>query len=71
MPHKLYCGDEFVEECKKLKEKFTVGTPGCYYPEVATDAGQGEKAVPIDGLPYFIDTTWTIIKEQKELNLPD
>jgi hypothetical protein len=38
---------------------------------VATDAGQGAKAVPIDGLPYFIDTTWSIIKDQKELNLPD
>ena len=38
---------------------------------MASNAGQGAKAVPIDGLSYFIDTTWTIIKDQKELNLPD
>lgn len=71
MPHKLYCENEFVEKCNELKERFTVGSENCYYPEVAKDAGHGSKAVPIDGLPYFIDTTWTIIKEQKELNLPD
>ena len=58
LPHKLYCENEFLEECKELKKKFTVGAENCYFPEVASDAGQGAKAVPIDGLPYFIETTW-------------
>lgn len=71
MPHKLYCEDQFVEKCKELKEKFTAGSENNFFPEIASDAGQGAKAVPIDGLSYFIDTTWAIIKDQKELNLPD
>jgi hypothetical protein len=54
-----------------LKERFTVGSENCFYPQIATDAGNGSKAVPVDGLSYFIDTTWDIIKHQKELNLPD
>ena len=54
-----------------MKERFTVGHEKCFYPEIATDAGNGAKAVPIDGLSYFIDTTWDVIKNQKELNLPD
>ena len=27
--------------------------------------------MPIDGLSIFIDSTWDVIKNQKELNLPD
>lgn len=30
-----------------------------------------EKNVPIDGLSIFIDQTWQVIRDQKELNLPD
>jgi hypothetical protein len=62
MPHKLYCEDKFVEECKVLKQRFTVGSDNCFYPEVQNNASQGAKAVPIDGLSYFIETTWEIIK---------
>jgi hypothetical protein len=71
LPHKIYCEQQFADECKILKERFTVGHEKCFYPQIATDAGNGAKAVPIDGLTYFIDTTWDVIKNQKELNLPD
>lgn len=30
-----------------------------------------DSKVPIDGLALFIDKTWEIIRNQKELNLPD
>ena len=30
-----------------------------------------QKNIPIDGLPIFIERSWAIIRNQKELNLPD
>lgn len=29
-----------------------------------------KKSIPIDGLPCFIENIWTLIKDQKDLNLP-
>jgi len=38
---------------------------------IPKNADSGGKAVPIDGLSIFIDSTWDVIKNNKELNLPD
>ena len=26
--------------------------------------------MPLDGMPFFVERTWGVIREQKELNLP-
>jgi hypothetical protein len=33
-----------------------------FYPIIPKNADAGGKAVPMDGLSYFIDTTWDVIK---------
>ena len=65
MPHKHYEEAKFFEECKKLKARFTPEIENTLFPSAES------KNVPIDGLPTFIHETWDIIKDQKELNLPD
>lgn len=30
-----------------------------------------QKNIPIDGMPIFIEQSWAVIRNQKELNLPD
>lgn len=55
----------------KLKGRFNVDAKDTFYPAIPQNADSGGKAVPIDGLSIFIDSTWDVIKNQKELNLPD
>ena len=71
MPHKVFCAEQFEQDAMKLKGRFNVNSQDSLYPEIPQNADSGGKAVPIDGLSIFIDSTWDVIKNQKELNLPD
>jgi len=65
LPHKNYEEEKFVEGCEKLRARFDIENPDTLYPK------NSEKNIPIDGLSVFIDQTWEVIRNQKELNLPD
>ena len=65
LPHKIHEEEKFFEECKKFKDRFNSDH------EKSVFQKDGIKNTPIDGLPAFIKSTWDIIKDQKELNLPD
>ena len=65
MPHKIFQPDDFVTKANELKGRFSVSSPETLF--LTTD---NEQNVPIDGLPVFVDQTWGVIREQKELNLP-
>ena len=68
IPHKIYEEERFYEKTKELKERFVDGSPNSVY----LDRKEGEDTnVPIDGLSVYIDQTWDVIRNQKELNLPD
>jgi len=65
LPHKQFEEEKFYESCKQLKGRFSTSASDTLFPS------HEAKNVPIDGLPMFIDKTWCIIRDQKELNLPD
>ena len=64
LPHKVYQADEFKKEGEKLRQRFQVGDEFTIFPT------SDPQNVPIDGLPRFIESIWTCIRERKELNLP-
>ena len=66
MPHKIFEEDRFYEKAKQLRERFEIDAPDTLF---LPDAEQ--KNVPMDGMPIFIERNWAIIRNQKELNLPD
>ena len=63
LPHKLYEEEKFIKEVKELSLRFDVGSKNTLFPSVES------KNIPMDGLPIFLETCWTRIREQKELNL--
>jgi len=65
MPHKIFQPEEFVTKANELKARFSQTATDTLY--LQSDADQN---IPIDGLPVFIDQTWAVIRQQKELNLP-
>lgn len=65
MPHKKYQPEKFKEKCIELKGRFSRDANNSLFPK------SDSKPVPIDGLPVYIDSTWNVIKNDKELNLPD
>ncbi len=65
LPHKQFCEEKFVENCKLLRNRFSVQATDTLFPSTL------DKNIPMDGLSCFIDKTWEKIKTQKELNLPD
>jgi len=64
LPHKEFMPKEFEEECGQLKARFRRDAPDSLFPPT------GEKNIPMDGFPYFVEDTWGVIRENKELNLP-
>jgi hypothetical protein len=66
MPHKIFEEQKFYDKAKELRNRFEVKNPNTLF---LSDAEQ--KNIPIDGMPIFIERSWTIIRNQKELNLPD
>jgi hypothetical protein len=66
LPHKVYAEQGFIEKVKELKDRMTVGSADSLFLQ---DSEQ--KQVPLDGMPVFIEQSWTMIRDQKELNLPD
>jgi len=66
MPHKIFEEQKFLEKARELKQRFDVHSSNTYF---LSDAEQ--KNVPMDGMPIFIEKSWSIIRSQKELNLPD
>lgn len=65
IPHKIYEEERFIEKCNELKGRFDKNAENSVFPKLDS------KNVPIDGLSVFIDQTWEVIRNQKELNLPD
>jgi hypothetical protein len=66
LPHKIFEEERFFEKAKQLRARFEVDALDTLF---LSDAEQ--KNVPMDGMPIFIDRSWGIIRNQKELNLPD
>jgi len=69
IPHKIYEEERFHEKTKLLKGRFENldgSGDSVYLPRQGEDDN-----IPIDGLSVFIDQTWEVIRNQKELNLPD
>ena len=66
IPHKIYEEERFFEKTKELKERFVDGSEKSVYLERKINDN-----IPIDGLSVYIDQTWDVIRNQKELNLPD
>jgi hypothetical protein len=64
LPHKLYEEKKFMEEVMVLKDRFTVGKENTVFPKADS------RNIPIDGLAFFVEKTWDVIRNQKELNLP-
>ena len=65
MPHGKLQKKEFKEKCAELTARFEKGAPDTFFPAL------DYKNVPMDGLGVYIDGTWDVIRNQKELNLPD
>ena len=57
---------EFVEKTEELKQRLVVGSENALFLD---DSEQ--KNLPIDGLHVFIEKSWEVIRNQKDLNLPD
>jgi len=66
LPHKVYAEQGFIEKVKELKDRMVVGSEDSLFLQ---DSDQ--KQVPLDGMPVFIEQSWAMIRDQKELNLPD
>ena len=66
MPHKMFQPDDFKQKCQELRERFEVGAQDSLF---LSDSEQ--KNIPTDGVPIFISQTWSVIRDQKDLNLPD
>lgn len=66
MPNKVWLEEAFIEKAHELKARFKVSAKDSLF---LSDAEQ--KNVPIDGLPIYIEKSWEMIRDQKELNLPD
>lgn len=74
LPHKVFQEENFLAECKKMKERFSLNAKDGFFSQFSKVSVLGHKdsyKVPMDGLPLFIDKTWEKIRAQKELNLPD
>lgn len=67
LPHKVYEEEKFYEKAKELRDRFDSKAKDSLFP---TNGAEG-KNVPIDGLALFVGQTWDMIRDQKELNLPD
>ena len=67
MPNKVWLEDKFIEKAGQLKERFTHASAETLLPA----QGQKGSTIPLDGLCMFLQQTWDVIKNQKELNLPD
>jgi len=67
MPNKVWLEEKFIEKAGQLKARFTHADPQTLLPV----QGQKGTTVPLDGLCMFLQQTWDVIKNQKELNLPD
>ena len=66
LPHKIFEPDAFEQSCKDLRARFQIGADNTLFLE---DSQQ--KNLPIDGIPMFVEQTWKVIREEKDLNLPD
>lgn len=66
MPHKIFEEEKFFEKAKQLRSRFLLTAPDTLF---LSDVEQ--KNVPMDGLPIFVERNWAVIRNQKELNLPD
>lgn len=64
LPHKEFMPNEFETECGELKKRFHRDAPDSLFPPT------GAKNIPMDGFPFFVEDTWKVIRENKELNLP-
>ena len=53
-----------MEKAIILKGRFGLDDPKSFFLTKSSN-------VPMDGLSIFLEKTWEVIKNQKELNLPD
>ena len=69
MPNKIYEEDKFVAKCLELKDRFRLIPENKEYKTLFPNSQ--DKNVPLDGLHVYFEQTWSVIREDKELNLPD
>lgn len=67
MPHKIFEPEAFSQKAMELRDRFDRSSSETLFLESTPDS---ELNIPIDGLSVFVDQTWEVIRNQKELNLP-
>ena len=65
MPHKVFEADNFAAKAIEIKERFQTTAPDSFFLEKGTSEN-----IPIDGLSVYVDQTWDVIRNDKELNIP-
>ena len=66
MPHKIFREEDFFATGRELKARFDKNAENTLF-DSTTDDGL---KVPIDGMPIYVGQTWSVIKDEKELNIP-
>ena len=59
MPHKIFEPDAFTEKANELKGRFEMDAAD----KVFLDHGSNSQNVPLDGMPFFVERTWSVIRE--------
>lgn len=67
LPNKIFQEEEFFSEATKLRGRFDIETPDSLFLRSETQ----DSNLPIDAVPVFVEKSWEVIRNQKELNLPD
>ena len=67
MPHKHFEPEAFAEKATELRSRFDRDSDNTLF----LDSTASSLNVPLDGMPVYVDQTWEVIRNQKELNLPD
>lgn len=65
LPHKILKPTEFTETCQVLGERFTSPTNSIFSPRTKG------KIVPHDGLAHYLESIWTKVASNKDLDLPN
>ena len=59
MPHKIFEADAFLEKANELKARFNKEAANTIF----LTQGEDSANVPLDGLPFFVDKTWAVIRD--------
>jgi hypothetical protein len=66
LPNYRYELENFIQQAKQLKERFQLNAPNTLFLQ---DFEQNN--VPMDGVPFFVQQNWELIRNEKDLDLPN